>query len=164
MTMAYETTAVQAFSCLPHSHLLFSFLFMPPKRRRAYFCQGTVCYTRKSDLHSAGYGKFKQHICPDAKPGAVHSFPIDSVAIYQMFGPVETGSRRIKSINDALGNKRQVFQSIFNLDRINSLCTQHGLRSRSYHLRSFGHRCNHWVLSPRKEPGSVDLRRTERAS
>ncbi|KAI8376197.1 uncharacterized protein BYT42DRAFT_378064 [Radiomyces spectabilis] len=72
-----------------------------------------------SILHSAGYGKFKQHICPEVKPGAVHSFPIDSVAIYQMFGPVETGSRRIKSINDALGNKRQVFQSIFNLDRIN---------------------------------------------
>ncbi|KAF7728994.1 hypothetical protein EC973_005025 [Apophysomyces ossiformis] len=70
-------------------------------------------------LRATGYDKFTRSVCPYVRPSQIHAIALDSCAIYQLFGK-----------RQALGYKRAVFGSLFDLDAVDRICEQHGLQFR----------------------------------
>lgn len=94
-----------------------------------------------SVLRAAGYPHFTQRVAPQPSTGSLHALQLGAVGIYETFcgkgerqfdvqdstGEPLTNSVRIQS---SLPNKRTMFASFFDMQKVEKICGDHGLEFR----------------------------------
>ncbi|KAI8097365.1 uncharacterized protein BX664DRAFT_78653 [Halteromyces radiatus] len=85
----------------------------------------------------SGYHHFKQKPCPRISPSQIHALLLDCASLYQIFGSKQKDGLRpltmtkpdntpITSLSTALGYKKEVIGSIFDMDAIGKVCSSAG--------------------------------------
>ncbi|KAF9556311.1 hypothetical protein EC968_008318 [Mortierella alpina] len=88
-------------------------------------------------LRATGYHPFTKRICPLVSPSSTQALLLSAPAVYETLCSPAPGHFDIKAADHAMltsvnnttsaANKRAVFDSFFDLDKVNSLCASHGL-------------------------------------
>ncbi|KAJ2958890.1 hypothetical protein NQZ79_g5569 [Umbelopsis isabellina] len=84
----------------------------------------------------SGYQAFTRSICPNISPAKIHSFSIDTAAIYELMGSntvgenftmVDQNNLPISSVRWAIANKEATFASFLNVRKIKEECAKNRL-------------------------------------
>jgi hypothetical protein len=110
--------------------------YMPEKDlRQSIVAKRPIVLISNFVQRCAGYHKFTRRIFPVINTAKVHSFNIDTAAIYEMmassvveehFNIVDHNDNPITSCRFAISNKSATFANFFDIGEINKICASYG--------------------------------------